>query len=556
MDESSIVSVLQEDLQNYKVKTQLRRKESQLHVLITRAEGDDLDYGAIYDIVKRRFDTLTIEGVDSLIVYGRLAGARNPEWQKTGEIKPPLPLIELDLDDLEDIGDIGNITFPIAASDLEISASKNLNLEPVSHQIGDRVEEQVSDFGNIDLSDRDDEYHNFKNTITKDLEIAANLDISDLDAPYPSPITTINPSLPNPDEVKNKTANGNFDLAALQIGEMELSNANAPLALDLDSSKIDLPEIDNDITLGQDPTNIELNADFNFEATTVAMPRPLPPPPTKHKKAEEYDKHQKIESERLTKPLANLPLVSIAFATGAIAILGICGWLIWDRSVQQSYLEAARSLENQNLNPDTINQVDQLIASRNQIQTAIAQLQTIPDRPVSLYATAQSEIANLQPRLQAFDRRVDLEQTANKNLELGKSTTLEAAKLVLNPPHHSKVWKAAQVKRQEALKILAQIPPDSLIYADVQARIKTYRNELNQISKWANIQQRAESLAANVSPEVVNQLTQIKTKAADKSQFLNQCRPLLQRQVTASDAQRLGMSLDNLNGYLCAYFWD
>ena len=164
MDESSIVSVLQEDLQNYKVKTQIRRKESQLHVLITRAEGDDLDYGAIYDIVKRRLDTLTIGGVDSLIVYGRLAGARNPEWQKTGEIKPPLPLIELDLDDLEDIGDIGNITFPIAASDLEISASKNLNLEPVSHQIGDQAEEQISDFGNIDPSDRDDEYHNFKNT--------------------------------------------------------------------------------------------------------------------------------------------------------------------------------------------------------------------------------------------------------------------------------------------------------------------------------------------------------------------------------------------------------
>jgi hypothetical protein len=34
MDEANIVSVLQEDLQNYKVKPQIRRKESQLHVLI------------------------------------------------------------------------------------------------------------------------------------------------------------------------------------------------------------------------------------------------------------------------------------------------------------------------------------------------------------------------------------------------------------------------------------------------------------------------------------------------------------------------------------------
>ena len=42
MDEASIVSALQADLQNYKVKTQIRRKESQLHVLITRSKRDDL----------------------------------------------------------------------------------------------------------------------------------------------------------------------------------------------------------------------------------------------------------------------------------------------------------------------------------------------------------------------------------------------------------------------------------------------------------------------------------------------------------------------------------
>ncbi len=559
MDESNIVSVLQEDLQNYKVKTQIRRKESQLHVLITRAEGDDLDYGAIYDIVKRRIDTLTIDGADSLIVYGRLAGARYPEWQKTGEIKPPLPLIELDLDDLEDLGDIGNITFPIAASELEVAASKNLNLDRVSDVDGDQVSDFSKDDISDDISDRDDEYHNFKNTIANDLEIATNFAISDIDAPYPSAIATANLSSPDLDEDSGKFDTGKFDLAALQLGEMGLNNGYNTLELDPLPKDIALPEIDNDITLGQELANMGLNADFGFDATTVPLPRPLPPPPpTKHKKAVEpsQENHQAPEVQQFKKTSPKLPILSIAFATGAIAILGVCGWLIWDRSVQQGYLETARNLENQNLNPATITQVDELIASRNQIQTAIAQLQTIPDRPTSLYGNAQLEIANLQTKLQAFDQRVDLEQTANKNLELGKNSTLEAAKLTLNAPHHSKIWKSAQAKRQEAIKILEQIPPDSLIYADVQARLKTYRNELTQISKWVDIQQRAESLVANVSPEAVNQLIQIKTKAADKSQFLSQCRPLLQRQIVASDAQRLGMSLGNLNGYLCAYFWD
>ena len=62
MDEASIVTAIEADLQNYKVKTQIRRKESQLHVLITRADGDDVDYASLYDIVKRRIDKLPIEG--------------------------------------------------------------------------------------------------------------------------------------------------------------------------------------------------------------------------------------------------------------------------------------------------------------------------------------------------------------------------------------------------------------------------------------------------------------------------------------------------------------
>ncbi|MFN5963992.1 MAG: hypothetical protein ACK46E_02340, partial [Pseudanabaena sp.] len=94
MDEATIVSAIQADLQNYKVKAQIRRKESQLHVLISRAEGDEIDYASLYDIVKRRVDKLGIEWANSLVLYGKIAGAKHPEWRKKGDLKPPLPLIE------------------------------------------------------------------------------------------------------------------------------------------------------------------------------------------------------------------------------------------------------------------------------------------------------------------------------------------------------------------------------------------------------------------------------------------------------------------------------
>jgi hypothetical protein len=89
MDEANIVNALQADLQDYKIKPQIRRKDSQLHVLITRAEGDDLDYATLYDIVKNRIDKLSIEGADNLVMYGRLAGAKQPEWQKSAVLSHP-----------------------------------------------------------------------------------------------------------------------------------------------------------------------------------------------------------------------------------------------------------------------------------------------------------------------------------------------------------------------------------------------------------------------------------------------------------------------------------
>jgi hypothetical protein len=530
MDEDSIVSALQSDLQNYKVKTQIRRKESQLHVLITRAEGDRPDYDSLYDIVKRRIDSFVIDGVDTLVVYGRLAKAKHPEWQKSVEIKPPLPLIELDLDELDDFGDIGELG--------------SLSISP---EIDD-VDIKIASF-DPNVPARFDTFDTFEQSLEKDIKRTS--------------------------EERDRHKIEDFDLGELDLGEFQLDRFKQSSDFDLgdlDSDSLDLElqaasrRSPNASKNGNGNSNGKVRSngnglrdeDFSFDETTVAMPFPLPPPlpPTKRIVSKPMPEAETMpEPETLAEPKQKSWLISGAFVVVAIAAIGICGWVLLERSSQQKYLEAARSLENQPLNPQTITKLEELTETRNQLQSAISQLDEIPNRPASLYSEAQTELGNLRPKLAEFDRKVELEQGANKKLESAKMTTLEAAKLVQSPPHRSTVWKAAQEKRQQALKSLEEIPPDSLLYPNAQTILKSYRNELAQISKWVEIQQRAETVAANINPNTLALLKQLKTKAPEKSKYIPQCKTILQPQIFNIDAQKAGLTIPTLSEYLCAYYW-
>jgi hypothetical protein len=555
MDEANIVKVLQDDLENYQVKIQTRCKESQLHVLITREEGDDLDYGKIYDIVKHRIDslvnTLAIDGCDHLTVYGRISGARHPEWQKSAAITVPLPVIELDLDDLEDVGNLENL------GDMDVLDSHTFVIPKMPATSNGKV---VQEIAGDNLLEGLPEYDSFKKKLEEDLISSSHNPSSD----FVNPTDIVSPSDPD------------FDFDAVNSALDEISQA-ARLNSNSSSQGLDQPDLDqyaqgrlfpivsvddSEVLLEQPSVNGSKarDEDFSFDGTTVPLPRPLPPPPTKYKVAESRHKEsgssKSVKTLKPVKPPQTLPIASIAFVSISIIILGACGWLIWERSQQQKYLEKARELQNQTLSTQNINDINELTETRNQIQTTVAKLEMIPNTPLSLYASAQTELDNLKPKLQEFDQRVTLEQEANKKLELAKNETFEAAKLVQNPPHNSKIWKSAQTKRQEALKVLEQITPDSLLYADAQRRITTYKNELAQISRWLDIQTKAESLVPTINPAAIAQLKGLKAKAVDKAQFLSQCQPILQPQLNATDAQNLGISMVNLAGYLCAYVWD
>jgi len=537
MDESSIVNAIEADLQNYKVKTQIRRKESQLHVLITRADGDDVDYASLYDIVKSRIDKLPIEGADSLVVYGRLSGAKHPEWHKTADIKPPLPLIELDLEELEEFGDIDAIkNLSFNSDETEIQSA---NFEP-------ELESE---------SEASDDLNSFKNSIDNDLKTAANKAMLAQDVQEQS--------IHAPDEINDINNTdfdlGNIDLQALNLDRLE-QNAFEPVAFDKDPFGVNGQESKPQSDVEQKQSWADKDEDFNFDSPTVAAtPMPLPPPPpTVRRTAQKPTSTVETEHEPIKSayPRDKSLMFSVAFGVVAIAIVGFCGWLVWDRSTQQQYLADARNFSNQDLNPKKITKLEALTGTRNRLQTIISQLEEISDRPASLYADAQTELATLRPKLAEFDRKINVEQAANKNLESSKNVTIEAAKLTQNPPHKSTVWKSAQEKRQQALKQLEEIPTDSVLYGDAQQRIKAYRPELVQISKWVEIQQRAESAASTVSPATVNQLKQLKSTAPEKQKYLPQCQTILQPQISNAESQRTGFPIPALTSYLCAYFWD
>jgi hypothetical protein len=533
MDEASIVNAIEADLQNYKVKTQIRRKKSQLHVLITRADGDDVDYASLYDIVKRRIDKLPIEGADSLVVYGRLSGAKHPEWHKTAEIKPSLPLIELDLEELEEFGNISaiqNLSFPAENDETEIQSA---NLE----------------------AELPDDLKSFKSSIDNDLKAAANKAVRQTNRDELN--TTQN-------NIQNNIQTDDFDLDDLELQSFNLEplkqNTFELESFDTDPFEVDSQEPKSRSPLEEKNSWAEKDEDFTFDSPTVAaMPMPLPPPPpTVRRTAKKPVANVETDNEpiKTAYPSDKSRLLSVAFAVAAIAIVGICGWLVWDRSNQQQYLANARNFSNQDINPKKITKLETLTGTRNRLQTIVSQLEEISDRPASLYADAQAELATLRPKLAEFDRKINIEQAANKNLESSRNLTIEAAKLTQNPPHKLTVWKSAQEKRQQALKQLEDVTTDSVLYGEAQQRIKAYRAELVQIGKRVEIQQRAESAVSTVNPATVNQLKQLKSKAPEKQQFSPQCQTILQPQISNAESQRTGFPIPVLTSYLCAYFWD
>lgn len=551
MDEASIVIALQEKLQDYKVRTQIRRKESQMHILLTREEGDDLDYAHLYDIVKDRIDNLPIEWANSFIVYGRLSGTKQPEWQREGNIKPTLPLIELDLDDLDDLDLLDE------AESLNLSIAEDATLEHLEdlddRELDDKLNDQGRDFLALE------ENLNLEDIKLEDLEF-----------------NILNPDSLNPDNLKlNKTdildSHDSEDIDSLESDALDFhditlseniseNNISATSTSATNTSAI-IDDFNNSnqrsLEVARDDVLIDVDAELaptELAPPSVPLPPPLPPivrPPTKIPANPNSEIPELLTQTKSKKPF----LLSLGIVGVSLTVIGVCGLLLWGRSSEQQVISDARNLINKNFNLQQIGQLEELTETRNKLQSAVTSLEAIPDRPLSLYADAQSELTALRPKLEGFDRKVNVEQDANKKLESSKAIALEAAKMTQNAPHRSIIWQSALEKRQQSIKLLEDIPVNSLLYPKAQERLKAYRPELLQISKWAEIQKRAETSASSVRPETVSQIKRLKLQVTEKSKFLSQCSTLLQPQMTSSEFRQTGLPTNKLAEYLCAYFW-
>ncbi|AFY70501.1 hypothetical protein Pse7367_2238 [Thalassoporum mexicanum PCC 7367] len=112
MDDNQITKSLQADLNFYRVKVQVKQRKDQANILVTRSASNDIDYDVLFDVVRsglEQFSDLP-EDITKFVVYGRVAGSRQPEWQKTGE---------LSRSDLSSMGDLdaaelllGNVSAP------------------------------------------------------------------------------------------------------------------------------------------------------------------------------------------------------------------------------------------------------------------------------------------------------------------------------------------------------------------------------------------------------------------------------------------------------------
>ncbi|MFQ3679135.1 MAG: hypothetical protein SNJ60_01305 [Pseudanabaenaceae cyanobacterium] len=87
MDEAEIAKALQQDLDFHRVKTQVRRRNNQLHILLTRAESSSVNYASLFKIVQECLQNLKVPATDSFVLYGRISGVKQPEWQRTGKLE-------------------------------------------------------------------------------------------------------------------------------------------------------------------------------------------------------------------------------------------------------------------------------------------------------------------------------------------------------------------------------------------------------------------------------------------------------------------------------------
>ncbi len=538
MDEAELTQALQADLNFFKVKVQVKHREDQLHILISRSQKNDVDYTVLFDTVQNSLAQKRLS-TETFTVYGRVFGAKQPEWQGNGELlevpdtaefdrAPELDYVELtdalagdgmiDLPDIDSqvISTPTTLQVPDLDTQNEQSLSSSLEMPEVLNEAWDDISLEVD----ADLE--------MPNLSSGEITDSIQAQMSDFETP-------------DDFDMPEFTASGDFDMPEISAsGDFDMPEISASGDFDMPeftaSGDFDMPEIS--ASGNSDVSEISASEDFGMaEYTTNRQEQPT--------------------SENATPASGNgKKYVGAIALLGAVAVAG-GGWFMFDRSAQEQKLTEAQAVVAKTIDPQQLAKLDALQDAHAQLKKAETLLEEIPNRPGSYHEQAQAQLQLLKPKLQELDAKLNIEKPAIDKLEKAKQLAKDASIIVQNPPHKSEVWQTAQNQWQESLKLLESIPKNSLAAVEVQQKLELYRSNYTTITGRLQTQKQIDFAATlwpnGVTPDLQVSLKQLKTSKVPYPEFINNCISTIRPRLNAGELQQRGFQPDTFSKVFCEY---
>jgi hypothetical protein len=657
MDDNQITKSLQADLNFYRVKVQVKQRKDQVNILVTRGASNDIDYEVLYDVVRSGLEQLgdLPEDVSKFVVYGRVAGSRQPEWQKSGEIDRQV-LEDLEAADLL----LGNA--PSSSPDDDDTLGQALKVPPIPPTVTGRssgledlaamVESvkadaleaeqaeqmsaaEMSDLGNLDqTSDADLEYEDTDDADEDDYDDEpATFIPGSMPFDLPTDISDRHNADNNGTAIESDESELEFDVSAdrsepteQELGNLGgLSDLESIGSLDVDDVEADFADLsealDNgigNVTEIPDIGDIRDTADLpgtedldDITEAVIADEVRRDRNRSRSKRGntsgedfyDDYYMQQQIGGERSPSEVAQDPesvdlfipeepensleipnyrdrppeeitvnqpgrsrgenARGLTVAAVLIALIAVAGaaWVI-DSSTQERRLTEAKSISDNVLPVEDIGKLDALQQNNQNLNSAIARLEKIPNRPSSStsYREARTELAKLREKQTAFKQKLTIEETAANQLAEAKKLAYEAATMTQNPPHPTEVWEEAQGKWQQAVDLLKKVPDGTLSTDEARSKLEGYEKNYTVVTALAQ-KQRAFDLAATYWPDRIgadNQsyFRQLKATGTQQPEFVSRCAGSVQPGLSATELQTEGYQVRTFSVYLCQYIWE
>jgi hypothetical protein len=586
MDEAEITQALQADLNFFKVKVQAKHRDDQLHILISRSQTNDVDYTVLFDAVRNNLTQHKLP-VETFTVYGRLFGAKHPEWQQRGELPqitdagvvlssttpdsalPDLApaliptaadyLKDLDVDDLTDdtpveAADTPDVYTPGAKpGDIEATVTTASSDVEDSEQLWS-VEASASDFEIPDL-DVEAATSDFEITDADIETVTSNLQTDDM---WGVGTTTSTPSADESEDLWNvEAAESSFEISDAMDAELERS-----LADDLEMP--DLSRDDTSASIRSDISHLD-EPDFSGESPSIsddfgmAEYSPTPDMSVSDDLGMSADDRE-APMEAVTEPTARGGGKKAVGAIALAALLAVAGggaWFAFDKSTQEQKLAEAQAISAKTFDPNQLGKVEALQDAHAQLKKAVALLAEIPNRPGSPYEQAQAELKALQPKLQEIETKLNAEKPAIDKLESAKKLAMDASIIVQNPPHKADVWQNAQTKWQESLKLLESISPNSLAAAEVKQKLELYRSNYAAITAQLQKQKQIDFAASlwpqALGPDLQASIQQLKARNLQYPQFISGCIEIVSPRLNVGELKQRGFQPDQFSKVFCEY---